>query len=402
MSCLALLTCCLAAETLVVFGDQVHPVSGPVIDNGYVLVQKGDIVAVGAASEFDPTGDEQVLHAAVVTPGLVDARATVGLTGQYNIDADQDHIEKSAPMQPQLRAIDAYNPHERLVRWVRDFGTTTVHTGHAPGALLSGRTFVVKTTGDTVNDALLKPDAMLSCTLGPAGQNGEGAPGNRSKGVALLRQKLLDATHWSRPAPAGEDGEPVPPKKRNLEMEALVAVLQGDIPLLVYADRAQDIINAIRLGEEFGVEVIIDGGTEAYVVVDELKAAGVPVFPHPPMIRSYEDRENAAFTTAAKLADAGVPIAMQTGYESYVPKVRVLVFEAGHAAAHGLGFERALRACTLDAARLLDVDDRIGSLEPGKDADLALWDGDPFEWTTHCTHVVIDGAVLPSKDAQGN
>ena len=109
------------------------------------------------------------------------------------------------------------------------------------------------------------------------------------------------------------------------------------------------------------------------------------------MIRMYGERENAAFTTPAALADAGIHCALQTGYESYVPKVRVLVFEAGHAAAHGLGFNRALQACTLDAARLLGVQDRIGSIEPGKDADLAMWDGDPFEWTSHCTGVIIDG-----------
>lgn len=398
---LALLTLCLAGESLVVFGDTVHTVSGEPITDGYVLVRDGDIVAVGAASDFAPTGDEAVLRAAVVTPGLVDARATVGLTGQYNIDADQDHIERSSPMQPQLRAIDAYNPQERLVRWVRGFGTTTVHTGHAPLALLSGRTFVVKTAGNTVDDAILKADAMLSCTLGPSGHNGDGAPGNRSKSVAMLRQKLLDAQHWAKP-PVAKGEEPATPKKRDLEMEALLAVLNGDMQLLVYANTVQDITNALRLAEEFDIDMVLEGAAESYMMLDDLKAAGIPVIPHPPMIRTYEERKNASFTTAGKLADAGIPIALQTGYESYVPKVRVLVFEAGHAAAHGLGFTRALRACTLDAATVLGVAHRIGSLEPGKDADLALWDGDPFEWTTHCTTVVIDGNVIASEDAWGN
>ena len=148
--------------------------------------------------------------------------------------------------------------------------------------------------------------------------------------------------------------------------------------------------------------MVLEGAAESYMMLDDLKAAGIPVIPHPPMIRSYDERKNASFTTAGRLADAGIPIALQTGYESYVPKVRVLVFEAGHAAAHGLGFTRALRACTLDAATVLGVAHRIGSLEPGKDADLALWDGDPFEWTTHCTTVVIDGNVIASEDAWGN
>jgi imidazolonepropionase-like amidohydrolase len=160
---------------------------------------------------------------------------------------------------------------------------------------------------------------------------------------------------------------------------------------MIHAHRSHDIMNAIRLANEFEIDVVLDGGAESYRVIDELKAAEIPVIIHPQLIRMYGELENASFTTASKLADAGIPMAMQTGYESYVPKVRVLVFEAAQAAANGLGPHRALRACTIDAATLLGIDDRVGSLEVGKDADLALWDGDPFEWTTHCTGVIIDG-----------
>lgn len=390
-----------AVEATLIYGDIVHTVSGEAITDGYVLVRDGHIVAVGAAMDAQPTGNERIMRAAVVTPGLVDARATVGLTGQYNTKHDQDMLEHSSPMQPQLRALDAYNPQERLVEWVRGFGTTTVHTGHAPGALISGRTFIVKTAGNTVDDAVIVPDAMVACTLGPSGQSGGGAPGNRSKGIAMLRQKLLDASHWMHDDGSDEDdedGKDKGPKKRDLEMEAMVRVLQGDMPLLVYANRAQDIANAIRLAQEFDIRMVLDGGAESYMVLDELRNAGVPVLSHPPMIRMVEERRNAAFTTPSVLADAGIPMAIQTGYESYVPKVRVLVFEAGHAAAHGLGPERALRACTLDAANILGIGDRVGSLEAGKDADLALWDGDPFEWTTHCTGVLIDGRVYDTSD----
>jgi imidazolonepropionase-like amidohydrolase len=405
MSMLATLTICVACAGTVepstlVYGDIVHTVSGDSIANGYVLIRNGNIVAVGKATDATTTGDEQVFRAAVVTPGLVDARATVGLTGQYNTKHDQDMIEHSKPMQAQLRAIDAYNPQERLVEWVRGFGTTTVHTGHAPGALISGRTFIVKTAGNTVDDAVLVPDAMVACTLGPSGQGGDGAPGNRSKGIAMLRQKLLDASHWMQDDDEVDDegNEAKGPKKRDLEMEAMVAVLQRDMPLLVHANRAQDIVNAIRLCKEFNVHMVLDGGTESYLVLDELREAGIPVLSHPPMIRAVEERRNASFTTPSVLADAGIPMAIQTGYESYVPKVRVLVFEAGHAAANGLGPMRALRACTLDAATILGIADRVGSIEIGKDADLALWDGDPFEWTTHCTGVLIDGQPFDASD----
>ena len=380
----------LAAPDTVVFADTVHPVSGPTITDGYVLIEDGKIAAVGHASQFSPTGDEQVYRCTVLTPGLIDARATVGLTGQYNIDHDQDMLEHSAPIQPELRAIDAYNPQERLVEWIRQFGTTTVHTGHAPGELVSGRTMICKTSGRTIDEVVLDPDAMVACTLGESAlKSGGKSPGTRSKSMALLRQELIKAQAYAKKH-ADHDSED-PPPARDLRLEALARVLQGDMPLLVYANRTHDIMNALRLGKEFDIDIILDGATESYRVIEEIKAADVPVIVHPLMIRMYGERENAAFTTPAALADAGIHCALQTGYESYVPKVRVLVFEAGHAAAHGLGFNRALQACTLDAARLLGVQDRIGSIEPGKDADLAMWDGDPFEWTSHCTGVIIDG-----------
>jgi imidazolonepropionase-like amidohydrolase len=120
----------------------------------------------------------------------------------------------------------------------------------------------------------------------------------------------------------------------------------------------------------------------------------VPVIIHPAMQRAFEDRENQSFTTAAQLSEAGIPIAMQSGFEAYVPKVRVVLFEAAIAAAHGLSQEKALAAMTIDAARILGVADRVGSLEVGKDGDIALYDGDPLEYTTHCTGVVIDGQIV--------
>ncbi len=385
----------LASPKTLVLADVAHPVSGPPIEQAYVLVEEGRIAAVGQASAYEATGDEHILRCAVLTPGLVDARGTVGLTGQYNIDHDQDMLEHSAPIQPELRAIDAYNPQERLVEWIRQFGTTTVHTGHAPGELISGRTMICKTSGATMQDAAIKEDAMVACTLGEGAlKSGGKSPGTRSKSVALLRQELIRAREYARKH-ADWDGEEAPPA-RDLKLEALEAVLAGEMPLLVHAHRTQDIMNALRIAEEFEIDIVLDGAAEAYRVIDEIQQAGVPVIVHPMLIRMYGELENAAFTTPTVLAASDIPFAMQTGYESYVPKVRVLVFEAAQAAAHGLGFDRALRACTLDSARLLGVEDRVGSLDVGKDADLAMWDGDPFEWTTHCTGVMIDGETVSS------
>lgn len=379
------------AQDLVVRGERVYTMAGAAIENGVVVIEDGKIVAVGPeASTEVPEGYEQ-LSARVVTPGLVDAHTVVGLTGYSNQPDEQDFLETSSPIQPELRAIDAYNPDERLVDWVRGFGVTTLHTGHGTGALISGQTMVVKTVGLTVDDAMVERRAMVAGNLGPGALgNGGKAPGTRPKQIAMLREALLKA----QAAPEKKDEKP----KRDLQAEVMRDVLAKKLPLMITANRAQDIMGALRLKQEFDLDLVIDGAAEAYLLLDELRDAGVSVVLHPTMTRQFGDYANASFTTAAALREAGIPFALQSGYEAYVPKTRVVLWEAGFAVGHGLAFEDALRTVTIDAARIIGVGDRVGSLEPGKDGDIAMFDGDPFEYTTHVTGVVIDGVVV-SREA---
>ncbi|MEM7384990.1 MAG: amidohydrolase family protein, partial [Verrucomicrobiota bacterium] len=180
-------------------------------------------------------------------------------------------------------------------------------------------------------------------------------------------------------------------------LESLAAILKKEKPLLIHAHRHQDISAALRLAKEFDLRLILDGASEAYLLLDQIADAGVPVLVHPTMMRASGDAENMTFELAKKLHGAGIPFAFQSGYEAYVPKTRVVLFEAGMAATYGLPSEAAMAAITIEAAKLLEIDDRVGSLEVGKDADLSLYDGDPFEFTTHCVGVVIDGAVVSEK-----
>ena len=380
------------AEDLLVFGDTIHTMAGEPINDGYVLVRDGRIAAVGPRADYTPTGTERILRSAIVTPGLVDARTCVGLAGHLNTDHDRDEVDPSTPLQPQLRALDAYNPRERLIEWVRGFGVTTIHTGHAPQALIPGQTMVVKTKGNRVEEDVLKPMAMVACSMSDTALR-EDSPGTRAKASAMLRQKLLDARHYQQQRQASlmprEDKKD--PPKRDLELEVLGSVLSGETPLLIHAHRARDIANALRLREEFGIPVVLDGASESYLMIDDIRSAQIPVFIHPTMIRPYGELENLTFETASKLIDAGIPVAMQSGYESYVPRTRVVLYEAGMAAANGCDFNEALAMITISPARILGIDHRVGSIEVGKDADLAMYDGDPFEWTTHCTGVIIDG-----------
>jgi imidazolonepropionase-like amidohydrolase len=381
-----------SAQDLAVRAERLHTQAGAPIDHGVVLIRDGRIAAVGTQNEIAIPEGVRILDAAVVTPGLIDARSVVGLAGYMNQSHDQDQLETSAPMQPQLRALDAYNARERLVDWLRDLGITTLHTGHGPGALVSGQTMIVKTRGGSVERATVEPVAMLAAHLGPGAFGAENkSPGTRAKQIALLRQQLIKAGEYSeKRAKAKADAKP----SRDLELETLVKVLEGRLPLLVTAHREQDIRSALRLREEFGIRVVLDGAAEAYLLTDAIAAAGVPVLLHPPMARQFGEMENASFTTARVLHEAGIAFALQSGYESYVPKTRVVLWEAAIAAAYGLPFEAALGSITLDAARILGIADRVGSIEVGKDGDLALFDGDPFEYTSQVIGVVIEGEVV--------
>ncbi|MDA1029212.1 MAG: amidohydrolase family protein [Bacteroidetes bacterium] len=364
---------------IAVKGKMVYTMAGEPIENGVVLIRDGKIERVGRFAV--PSGYE-VMEAAVVTPGLIDAHTVVGLAGYLNQTDDQDQVERSAPMQPELRAIDAYNPREALVEWVRSFGVTTLHTGHGPGILVSGQTMIVKTVGNDVAESVINPAAMVAVTLGEGGREASGSPGTRSKMISMLRGELLKAKAYD------------PSKGTDLRLEAFKAVLDGKMRLLVTVERSHDILTTLRLAEEFGIKIVLDSASEAYLVTDQIKAAGVPVLTHATMARHSGERANATFEAASILRDAGIPFALQSGFEAYVPKTRIVLFEAGVAAANGLSFSEALASITIDAAKLLGVDDRIGSLEAGKDADIALYDGDPFEYTTHAIGVIIDGKVV--------
>ena len=330
-----------------------------------------------------------------VTPGLIDAHTVVGMVGYLSQDDDQDQLERSAAIQPDLRAIDAYNAREPLVEWLQSFGITTIHSGHGPGEIISGQTLIAKTTGDTIAETVVEPVAMVAATIGEgavmSGNGGRNTPGSRAKVVAMLRAELLKAQDYAEKWAAAEDDDEKERPARNLKMEVLTDVVSGDRPLLVTANRHNDIMTALRIAEEFGVNVVLDGASEAYLLLDEIKAAGVPVIIHPAMARASGERENLAFTTPAKLMAAGIPTAYQSGYEGYVPKTRIVLYEAAVTLAHGVSFEQALGAITIEAAKILGIDDRVGSIEVGKDGDLALYDGDPFEYTSHAIGTIIDG-----------
>ncbi|MFN3344164.1 MAG: amidohydrolase family protein [Chloroherpetonaceae bacterium] len=393
-----LVFCCASFQIsfaqLAIKGEMIYTMAGAPIQNGVVLVNGGKIERVGSQTEISIPSHYKVITAKVITPGLIDAHSVVGLAGIFNYNHDQDQLEKSDPIQPDLRAVDAYNANERLVGFLRDFGITTLHTGHGTGALISGQTMIVKTLGTTVEQALVQPVSAVAFTLGATVRENFQKPGTRSKGVAMLREKFIEAQDYAKKMKT-KDASKRP--TRDLKLEVLADILDKKIPALITANKATEIMTALRLQKEFGFRMILDGAAEAYLVLEELKAANVPVILHPTMVRTYGDTRNASFETAAKLKQAGIKFALQSGYESYVPKTRVVLYEAALAVANGLPFEDGLRAITIDAADILGIANRVGSLEKGKDADIVCFDGDPFEYTSHVCQVIINGYLVKEQ-----
>jgi imidazolonepropionase-like amidohydrolase len=430
-------------------GETVYTMSGAPIRDGVVLVgADGKIQRVGPAAEVQIPAGYRTLTGRVVTPGLVDAHSVVGLAGAMGQAHDQDQLDRVEAIAPELRAIDAYNAREQLVEWLRGYGVTTVHTGHGPGALVSGQTMIVKTRGDDVGEALVDTTTMLAFTLGPSVTSTFRNAGTRSRGIALLRAEFQKAREYDRrrggtggtgggnrggsgdaagmrdgdrataaanprtadratnqPRAAGGgnanrgggggggEGEGA----RDLGLEMLARVLNREIPALITAQRVPEILAALRLQEEFGFDLVLDGAAESYLVIDEIRRAGVPVIIHPSMVRLGGETGHATLETASKLRQAGITVALQSGFEGYVPKTRVVLFEAAIAAANGLSMEDALRTITIDAARVIGQERRVGSLEAGKDGDVVVFDGDPFEYTSHVCFVVIDGRVVSEE-----
>jgi imidazolonepropionase-like amidohydrolase len=355
-----------ADDVVVVKAKKIITVSGKPIENGAIVCKGGKIVSVGDAASLAIPPGAIVKEAHVVTPGLIDVRTCVGLSGIINVDHDSDQLESSSPLQPELRATDAYNATEELVEYIRSFGVTTIHTGHAPGELMSGQTIVAKTIGNSVEESLLVDGRAVCATLAEASKkSGKQSPGTRGKQMAMLRTLMLEAVEYRKKKTKSTDNTKATDNKepgskdsgdlpaRNLRLETLVEVLDGKKALLITADRAQDIATALRFAAEFGISIWLDSAAEAHTMIPQIQASKVTVLLHPSMARASGEKANLSFETASLLRKSGIPFAIQGGFEPYVPKARVVLFEAAVAAAHGPVASRSRvvrRACLMASA----------------------------------------------------
>jgi imidazolonepropionase-like amidohydrolase len=383
-------------KSVVVLAGRLFPVSGPPIENAAVLVRDGKIAAVGPRDSVKIPPNTPVVSAESVTPGLIDANSIVPLSGQLNVAADQDADEKSDPNQAELRVLDAFNPGEPLLRFLLEQGVTVIHACPGRENVIAGITGVFRTHGTQAEAMVVRFPHALLFNLGEAPKQAYKGqrPETRMGTAALIRQSLTQAVNYRRKRENPKAGEP--PLDTDLKLESLLAVLDRKVPALFAAQKADDLMTAVRLVNEFHLDGQLSLAAEAYLVTDPIAAAKIPVIVHPTMQRAGESMEtlNSYLGNAAALGDAKIPFAIGSGAEGYVPKTRVVRFEAAMAMVYGLGRDAALRAVTLDAAKILKIDHQYGSIEPGKAADLVLYDGDPFEHATHVTSVFVDGRLV--------
>lgn len=386
-----------AAQEIAVVGGTVQPVSGPAIEGATVLIRDGRIAALGTAVEVPASA--QVIDATgkVVTPGLFDPWSSIGLievdlvrpTNDDRLADDEDVV--TAAFDP----LYGLNPRSTLIPWARLGGVTTVATGPR-GGLIAGQASVIDLAGTSAGEMIAEPRVAMIASFG---ESGAARAGGARGGAALrLREVLEDARFWSTRRAAYDSGDSRELSESRLDFAALQPVLDGSMPLLIEAHRASDIVAVLALAREYGFRPVIVGGSEAWMVADELAAAEVPVILKPlTSLPSSFERLGARFDNAARLAEAGVAIAISS-FENH--RAPTIAQEAGNAVRFGLSREAALRAITLAPAEIYGVADRYGSLDPGKVADLVVWSGDPLEVTTLPEIVIIEGGVVPDRSRQ--
>ncbi|GAB6179599.1 amidohydrolase [Desulfotomaculum defluvii] len=381
---------------LAIINGTVYTMNGPAISKGTVLVSEGKIVQVGE----DVALPEQVeiIDAAgkYVMPGLIDAHTHVGIMEEtYRIEGD-DTNETADPITPHLRAIDAINPADLGFKDALAGGVTTIVTGPGSANIIGGEMVIMKTAGTVVDEMILRFPAGLKCALG---ENPKRVYGNKNKmpvtrmaSAALLRETLVAAkTYLEKIAKAAKDDAVAP--ERNLKLEAVGRVLNGEIPLRVHAHRADDIMTAIRIAKEFNIELIIEHCTEGHLIAPWLAAAGVKAVVGPIISnRAKVELMNRSLETAMTMYQKGIPFAIMTDHP--VVPVNLLSLSTSLAVKGGLPEEEALKAITINAARLLNIDAQVGSLEVGKDADIIIIDRPIFDPNHQVEKVFVNGCLV--------
>ena len=383
---------------LLIKNAYVKPMVGDDIENGYVLIDDhGKIASVG--TEPPVAEGATVIDAAgrLVTPGCVDAHCHIGVHNSAMRWEGADYNESSDPITPHMRAIDGINPIDETFELAIKSGVTAACTGPGSANVVGGTFVAIKLVGKRIDDMIIKNPVAMKCAFGENpkgvyGQSGRKSPVTRMATAALLRDLLFRARNYAEAKEAGKD------PAFDIKLEAMIPVIKKEIPLKAHAHRADDIFTAIRIAKEFDVNLTLDHCTDGSLIADELAQEGYPAFVGPTFTsKSKIELAHKSFTTPGTLHTAGVPIGIIT--DAPVTPLEYLPLCAGLAVAAGLPYEEGWRAITANPARLTGIGDRVGSLEPGKDGDLVIWQADPLrEVGAEAYMTVVDGRVVYSAE----
>ncbi len=381
--------------SVAIVGGRVVPVDGPVVEGGTVLVVDGVIAAVGADVEV-PEGVETIdATGRWVLPGFVDAHAHVGVHEDGEGWAGDDTNEMTDPVGARFRALDGINPAEPGFVDALSGGVTAVVVKPGSGNPIGGQTVAVKTWGRVADEMVLKSPCSVKSALGenPKRVYGEKkqTPSTRLGVAAVIREAFVAAQDYrARRAAAEADGSPF---DRDLTSETLVRVLDGELSWSQHTHRADDIATAIRLSEEFGYRLVINHATEGFLLADLIAEKGIPCVVGPMLTsRAKVELRERTLANPGRLAAAGVTVAITTDHP--VVPIDFLVHQATFAVKEGMDRDEALRAVTVNPARIMGLDHRVGSLTPGLDGDVVIWDGDPLEVMSRAVHVVMEGHTV--------
>ena len=389
------------AQTVAITGGRVYTVSGAPIDNGTVLIRDGRIVQVGTNVSIPADARRIDASGKWVTPGLINASTQLGLV---EVGLERDTRDVSATGKDAIAASftvwEGFNPASVLLAPAREEGITTVVVAPS-GGLISGQAAVLDLVNGSMADMIVRAPVGMIAQIGDKGSANLGA---RAELAIKLKELLEDTRVYSRRKADFERAATRSFVARRLDLEAMIPVIEGRLPLIVATDRASDIEAAMKIAADYGIRLMIAGGAEAWLVADKLAAAKVPVFTGAmnnipgsfSTLGSYQE-------SAAMLRRAGVDVILigdsGTG-DADTFNVRNVKQEAGNAVSFGMTWDDALRAVTLVPARVLGIADRYGSLEAGKVANVVVWSGDPFEFSTRVEHVLVRGTEITTPSRQ--
>lgn len=382
-----------------IVGGTIKTMAGTEYERGVLRLLNGKIAEVGSEGEIKvtPMSDEVVLKVpgALVMPGLIEAHCHMGITEEKKGMEGDDCNESVNPITPYLRAIDAINTMDAAFGDAVRAGITCAMIGPGSSNVVGGQFALLKTSGRCVDELIVKAPAAMKIAFGEnpkVNYSGQGkSPSTRMATAAMLRRELFEAKeYFAKKAGAGKEGTAF---ERDFTKECWESVFRREIPLKAHVHRVDDIFTAIRIAREFDLDLTLDHCSEGHLIAEELAEAGYPAIVGPDLAsRNKIEVQNMAFKTAGVLQQKGIPIAITTDHP--VSLIQSLPLCAGLAVRAGLPLEEAFRAITIEPARICRADDRIGSLEVGKDGDVAIYDGNPMEVFTKTLYTIIDGKII--------